>query len=101
MRASLRARSPASLLFLLRLPAHDLLGGARNVRRGQLIGIRKLFGIARCAEHILNADEFDGPRARLRQHFGHSAAEAAENVVILRRDEGAGLLGAARSEERR
>ena len=56
--------------------------------------------LARSAEHVFHADEFDRAGTRLRQRFGDRAAQAAMDVVILGRDDGAGFLGAARQQMR-
>ena len=63
-------------------------------------GFRQFFRLAGRAEHVLHADEFDGARARRCQSFGDGAAEPAIDVVIFRRDEGAGFLGAAHEQFR-
>src|SRR5436190_12560783 len=43
----------------------------------------QFFGLAGLAEAILDADELDRRRAGARERFGHGAAEAADDVVVL------------------
>src|SRR6185437_12709971 len=56
---------------------------------GDLIGIGQLFRLARRSEGIRHADEFDRGGNGGGQRFGHGAAQAAMDVVVFRRDDGA------------
>ena len=63
--------------------------------------IGQLFRLARGAERILHADEFDRAGHGRGQGFGHRAAKPAMDIVIFGGDDGAGFPRAARQQRRR
>ena len=73
---------------------------AAAAMKGALIskGVCQFFRLARSAEHVLDADKFDGAGHCRRQGFRHRAAQPAIDIVILGGDDGAGFPGAARHQ---